>query len=162
MAGRQRYTPQQVIAAIEAHRGMLTLAAQSLGCSDETMYNYAKRYPSVASAITRQRQRMLDLYELKLYAAIQGGESWAIQYFLRTIGKSRGYVERQELTGADGQDLSSTVIELCWGDAEPVSALPSTNSTMPHHSNGHDPGNSTRSEPVASVPEPLPEPTHPR
>jgi hypothetical protein len=30
------------------------------------------------------------------------GEPWAVAMVLKTIGKSRGYVERQEVTGADG------------------------------------------------------------
>jgi hypothetical protein len=95
----------------------------------------------VAAAIKRQRERMLDLCELKLYAAIQQGESWAIQYFLRTIGKHRGYVERTEHTGADGDDLHPT-IQLYWSEPElqPAVYLPRKNGGAPDHdTNGHDP-----------------------
>jgi hypothetical protein len=34
----------------------------------------------------------------------------AIIFFLKTQGKSRGYVERQEVTGADGKKLFEVTI----------------------------------------------------
>ena len=37
------------------------------------------------------------------------GEPWAIQMTLKTIGKSRGYVERQEVTGADSSPIELIV-----------------------------------------------------
>jgi len=40
--------------------------------------------------------------ETGLYKAIREGKDWAIKYILSTKGKSRGYVERQEVTGANG------------------------------------------------------------
>jgi len=40
--------------------------------------------------------------ETELYRAIRDGKDWAVKYILSTKGKSRGYVERQEVTGADG------------------------------------------------------------
>lgn len=97
MAKPQRFTAAQVIAAVQHTRGMLTLAAERLGCSDETIYNYARRYPSIAEAIKRERERTTDLAELRLYNAINDGEAWAIQFYLKTQGRTRGYVERQDI-----------------------------------------------------------------
>ena len=34
------------------------------------------------------------------------GEPWAVAMVLKTIGKHRGYVERQEVTGADGGSIT--------------------------------------------------------
>jgi hypothetical protein len=45
---------------------------------------------------------MVDIAELKLRQQVQDGEAWAVKYILSTKGKSRGYVERQEVTGKDG------------------------------------------------------------
>ena len=53
--------------------------------------------------------------ELKLDAAVQAGEPWAIAFLLKTVGRKRGYVQRQEITGADGQpvvDLARDVTTL--------------------------------------------------
>lgn len=107
MAGKPRFTVQQVIDAINSTHGMVYLAAKALGCSHNTVYKYAKRHPTIQQAIDANRGRMLDTAESKLEAAIETGESWAVQFALRTLGKNRGYVERrqQEISGRDGGPL---------------------------------------------------------
>ncbi len=92
-----KFTAEQVIGAIEETRGMLTLAARHLGCSPRTIYNYRDRYASVQQAIRDERERTLDIAELALFKAVQEGQAWAICFLLKTQGKDRGYVERQEL-----------------------------------------------------------------
>jgi hypothetical protein len=95
---RQRYKPAQIIAAIEHTRGMVYLAAERLGCEADTVYNYAKRYASVREAIARHRGRTTDIAELKLYQAITAGDAWAVQFYLKTQGRDRGYVEKIDVT----------------------------------------------------------------
>ena len=94
----QRFTPQQVADALNETRGMVFLAAKKLGCSDVTIYNYAKRYKAVGDALRQQRGQFVDMAELKLWNAVNEGEAWAVQFALRTLGKERGYVERSEVT----------------------------------------------------------------
>jgi len=50
--------------------------------------------------------------ETGLYKAIREGKDWAIKYILSTKGKSRGYVERQEVTGADGKPMETKITEI--------------------------------------------------
>ncbi len=106
MAGRpgrrERFTAQQVVDALTQAKGMVTVAARLLGCKADTIHAYVLRYPQVAEAKHQQREAMLDVAELALLKAIQAGEGWAVCFTLKTIGKARGYVERQEITGADG------------------------------------------------------------
>ena len=102
MACKHRYTAKQVADALTETKGMMFIAAQRLGCTQETMRNYCKRYPSVQAAKDAQRGLMVDTAELKLWQSIQNGEAWGITLCLKTMGKDRGYVERQELTGEDG------------------------------------------------------------
>ena len=100
---KQRFTPKQVADTLNETRGMVFLAAKKLGCSDDTIYNYAKRYKAVGDALRQQRGQFVDMAELKLWNAVNEGEAWAVQFALRTLGKERGYVERQEVTGKDGE-----------------------------------------------------------
>ena len=106
MPGKQRYTPAQIIAALQDTKGLIYLAARRLGCDMDTIANYCKRYPAVQTAKDAARGEMVDLAELKLWQALQNGEAWAISLCLKTVGKHRGYVERQELAGADGDPLT--------------------------------------------------------
>jgi hypothetical protein len=76
---------------------MVTLAAKRLGCTADTIQNYYKKFQTVAAAKESARTELLDLAELKLWAAIQRDEAWAITFCLKTIGRSRGYGERLDL-----------------------------------------------------------------
>ena len=121
MAGKQRFTPKQVADTLTETRGMVILAAKKLGCSDDTIYNYAKRYKVVGDALRQQRGQFVDMAELKLWNAVNEGEAWAVQFALRTLGKERGYVERSEVTGKDGNEF---VIKVVYADVDIDTAAP--------------------------------------
>ena len=99
---KQKLTVGQVIQALEKHQGLAALAAQTLGVSLQTVYNYRDRYPTIAAKMREMRERRTDRVELALYDKINAGEIAAIIFYLKTQAKDRGYVERQEVTGADG------------------------------------------------------------
>ena len=103
MGDKQKFTAEQVVKALDETRGAKWLAAEKLGCTEETIRNYEKRYATVRQAATKYRGRRVDVAELKLDQAIMNGEQWAVLFALRTLGKDRGYVERQEVTGKDGE-----------------------------------------------------------
>ena len=109
MANKDRYTAEQVIAAIKLTRGLVTMAADTLGCDPDTVRNYAKRYKAVRQALEDARDKMLDRAELSLYDALLEAEPWAVKFILSTLGKSRGYVTRHELGGSDGNTLTIEV-----------------------------------------------------
>ena len=105
-----KFTPDQMIEAIHESRGMVYVAARAIGCTPQTVYNYAKRYKKVQAAIDAERGIMIDNAELVLWDAIQARKPWAVSLTLKTIGKHRGYVERQEVTGADGDAVEIRVV----------------------------------------------------
>jgi len=105
MAGKQRYTVEEVSAALKACNGLLFLAAEKLGCDSRTVINYLKRYARLRQEVAERRGRRVDIGEAALDQAVLAGEAWAVQFLLRTQAKDRGYVERSELTGADGGPL---------------------------------------------------------
>lgn len=110
MAGKQRYTPQQVAAALKKSHGLQFLAAKALGCSHDTIARYIQRYALVRDVAEAQRGELIDLAEDKLLQSIKKGEAWGITLCLKTLGKDRGYVERQEQTGADGKPLQQEMV----------------------------------------------------
>jgi hypothetical protein len=96
MSGRPRYTVAQLTEALGQSKGLVTIAARMLRCDPDTVRNYAKRYPAVAEKIREEREAFLDVAELALLKAVQGGEAWAVCFALKCLGKERGYVERVE------------------------------------------------------------------
>jgi hypothetical protein len=131
MANKQRFTPAQIIAALKKTKGLVYLAAKRLECDPDTIMNYCKRYPAVERAKQALRGEMVDLAEMRLLQSIQNGQAWGIAFALKTLGKDRGYVERQELTGQDGQGMVLRVVYENPPALEPpaIVLLPSETST---------------------------------
>jgi hypothetical protein len=113
MGAREKYTVAQIEAELKTTHGAITLAAENLGAAYNTVRRYVDKSPRLQQLIIHYREMKVDKAELKLEQAIQNGEAWAIALTLKTLGKDRGYVERQELTGADGERLT---VNLGWGD----------------------------------------------
>ena len=98
----ERYTTAEVIEAIRVAKGIKMTAARHLGCTWWTVNNYCKRHPTVQKAYEETRQELIDLAESKLRQKVEKGADWAIKWVLATLGKDRGWVERKEVTGAEG------------------------------------------------------------
>lgn len=99
---RKKYTTEEIAEALEKYNGYVYLAADYLGCTPKTIYRRLETVGSLVEKLESIRGKELDVTEMALHRAIMEGESWAVQFKLKTQGKHRGYVERQEITGADG------------------------------------------------------------
>jgi predicted transcriptional regulator len=95
--GRRKFLVSQVAEALQKSHGLQNLAAEALGCSRRTIANYVKEHPTVAEAYDEAREVVLDLAESKLYKAINDDKEWAIKFYLSTVGKTRGYTQKQEI-----------------------------------------------------------------
>ncbi len=107
-----RYTNAQIEAALRETHGMLWIAAKRLGCSPNTLKARVTQSAGIRDIIEHERGLMGDTAELKLYQAIQNGEQWGIQFYLRTQGKDRGYVERQEISGPNAGPVQTEDVSL--------------------------------------------------
>lgn len=105
--------------------GILSDIAANFSVTRQTVYNWCEANTEFKQALEDSRERFVDLAESNLRKLVAGvpaiekdenGEKrfagWierpsetAIIFTLKTRGKKRGYVERQEVTGADGTEL---------------------------------------------------------
>jgi len=92
----QLFTQEQVAQAVTEAGGTLTAAALKLGCARCTVHEYIERYPALRDVLSEARESSVDLAESKLIEAVEAGNITAIIFFLKTRGKSRGYIERSE------------------------------------------------------------------
>src|SRR5689334_3324767 len=102
MAMTEKFTVEQVEAALRASAGIRSAAAVKLSCAPSTITNYIERHPVLHEVEREILDQNLDLAETKLLTAIRDGNLTAVIFYLKTKGKARGYTERAEVTGADG------------------------------------------------------------
>ena len=113
---KKRFSEKQIVHAIGKSKGLIFLAAQHLGCNPSTIHLRASQSENIREAIETERGRVLDFAEVKLIEAVQDGEAWAICFILKTLGKSRGYIERQEIKAEAKITVLNNVEEI--SDAE--------------------------------------------
>ncbi len=106
---KREATATRIIKAIRESSGLLTVAAAKSGIGYRTICRYVAEFPSVKQAAIDAHERMLDFAESKLYEKIKDGDNTAIIFYLKTQGKARGYIERQEFTGEGGKPLQVEV-----------------------------------------------------
>jgi len=97
-----KFTAAEMADAIKKGKGILTAAATVLGCARQTVAVYIERYPTVKVAYEEAKESTIDFVESRLLKNIDNGDTTAMIFYLKTQGKRRGYVERQEVTGKDG------------------------------------------------------------
>jgi hypothetical protein len=130
MANREQYTAQQFIDAIKDSAGIISTIAARVGCDWWTADRYIKKYSTVQAAYDAEVEKGLDIAESVVLGNIRAAskqqrdtmygaivDSADAKWYLSRKGKRRGYVERSEVTGADGAPL---VIEYVndWRNAE--------------------------------------------
>jgi len=76
------------------------------------LYNYLKKYATAQQALDDTREKRHEWVENKLIQQIDADNLTAIIFYLKTQGKHLGYVERQEVTGADGAPQQVEIIEV--------------------------------------------------
>ena len=91
-----------IIEALEKSLGVVTTACKKVGIGRTQFYNWLKEDYEFAKEVKDIENIALDFVESKLFENIRVGKTSEMIFYLKTKGKSRGYIERQEITGADG------------------------------------------------------------
>lgn len=86
-----------LLAALEASLGVVTPACRSCGISRETHYRWLKEDDEYKESVTLLDDLALDFAETQLHRQIKDGTPSSTIFFLKTRGKKRGYIEKQEI-----------------------------------------------------------------
>ena len=115
MANKQNVTLKKaMLAALEKSLGVVTTAANSVGITRKTHYDWLQKDKEYAAQVEALENMVLDFAESQLHKQINEGNTTATIFLLKTKGKKRGYVERQEIMHEGG--VSSTLVE--WKPAD--------------------------------------------
>jgi hypothetical protein len=87
-----------MIKALEKSLGVVTTACKNIGIDRATHYRWLEDDVEYRAAVQALSDVALDFAESKLHALIHEGDTTATIFYLKTKGKQRGYIERQELS----------------------------------------------------------------
>ncbi len=93
---------ESLLSALEQSLGVVTVACKKADIPRSTYYKWLKEDDLFARAVRDIENVALDFAESQLHKQISENSTAATIFYLKTKGKGRGYVERQEITGADG------------------------------------------------------------
>lgn len=96
-AARRKELMADFLVALEKTLGVITPAAQMIGVKRSTIYRWREMYPEFDQACKDVTEVAVDYVETKLYKLIDGGAEASTIFYLKTKGKHRGYVEKQQL-----------------------------------------------------------------
>lgn len=86
-----------VSAAIAEYSGNLASVARQFKVTRSAVHQFVNASPALLQVVADQKESRLDNAESALDRALNEGEAWAVCFFLKTQGKKRGYVEKQEV-----------------------------------------------------------------
>ena len=95
-----------MIEALEKSLGIVTTACKSVGISRNTHYTWVKDDEVYRGQVEGISDLALDFAESKLHKQIESGDTTATIFYLKTKGKKRGYVERQEMDLSGGLQVN--------------------------------------------------------
>jgi hypothetical protein len=99
------HNKKEYLEALEKSLGVKTTACKVTGIGRTTVYDWIKDDQEFRNAVKEIEQVALDFVESKLFEQIRGNNTSSTIFYLKTKGKNRGYIERQEITGAEGERL---------------------------------------------------------
>jgi len=96
--------------ALEKSLGVVTAACKAVGIGRTTHYLWMQEDAEYRAAVEALSDVALDFAESQLHKQIKEGNSTATIFFLKTKGKKRGYIERQEVEVASGKMFQIEVL----------------------------------------------------
>ena len=97
---------EMMVEALDKSLGIVSTACKMVDMSRQTHYQWMKDDPEYKKQVTSIENSVLDFAESHLFKLVKEGNPSATIFFLKTKGKKRGYVERQEIEITEKQPLS--------------------------------------------------------
>ena len=95
-----------MLEALEKSLGIVSTACKMVDISRQTHYAWLKADEEYKKAVDSIQDGVLDFAESHLYKLVKEGNPAATIFFLKTKGKKRGYIERQEIEVQEKKPLS--------------------------------------------------------
>jgi hypothetical protein len=101
-----QHNKKLLLKALEKSMGIVTNACKIVKLDRTTFYRYYNEDEEFAKDVDNMQDYVLDFAESKLLENIKDKKETSIIFYLKTKGRKRGYVEKQEI------EQKTTVVEL--------------------------------------------------
>lgn len=108
-----------MLLALEKTLGVVTRAAKKAGVGRSTHYLWMNEDEEYRTAVEELSEVVLDFAEEKLHGLVKKGDTAATIFLLKTKGKKRGYIERQEISADVNLNKKPS-----WFDDESIQNVP--------------------------------------
>ena len=100
-----------LIKALEKSMGIVTNACKIVGIDRTTFYRYYNEDENFKEAVDNMQDYVLDFAESKLLENIKDKKETSIIFYLKTKGRKRGYIEKQDVdVTTKGKEVSAPQI----------------------------------------------------
>ena len=97
MAHRLSDKQKAFLETFEKSATNVSTACKKAGITRKTYYRWMNTNDTLKERVEDIRESMIDFAESMLYKNMKAGKETSTLFFLKTRGKSRGYVEKQEI-----------------------------------------------------------------
>lgn len=103
---KKQQTKRALIEALTQTLGVVTSACKMVGIDRTTFYKYLNEDAEFADEVKDIQDVAVDFAESKLHEQIKEKNTTATIFYLKTKGKHRGYIERQEIQQESTSSIS--------------------------------------------------------
>jgi len=122
-ANKTEHSKKKVVDALEKSLGVVTTACKIAEVSRTQFYQWLKDDEDFAKKVQEIENVTLDFVESQLHKQIKENSTAATIFFLKTKGKKRGYIERQEIDHTTQGEAINSSIDLSKLSTEVLIAL---------------------------------------
>lgn len=115
---------KQLVEAMQKSLGVVTSACKLVDVSRTTFYEYYKKDKEFKKACDECGEIALDFAESQLHQQIKDKVPSSTIFYLKTKGKNRGYIERQEHDHTSGGEKIEGIIVFLPKQNEKLEAAP--------------------------------------
>ncbi|MBE6337667.1 MAG: hypothetical protein E7068_02550 [Lentimicrobiaceae bacterium] len=103
---------EALLEALHNTSGIISSACRAAGVSRMTYYRYYNEDPEFRERADDIKELQKDFAESLILKKMKDGDTTMLIFYAKTQMKDRGYSERKEITGSDGEDLFHKDIDL--------------------------------------------------
>ena len=107
-----------LLEAMEHHLGVVTSACRMAGVTRPTFYKYLREDAEFSAKIDEMQDVALDFVEAQLFDQIKNGQPSSTIFYLKTKGKKRGYIEKNEVDVNVTSPINLTIEKTYDNDSE--------------------------------------------